>query len=363
VLTLDEAAAFLRLPPAVVAELVRKNELPGRHVAGQWRFHRAALVDWLQGDRIAGSSAPAPVPASAPASAMVDGLAQVRGRGLAAAGEPGAPVQAAATLPEPVGEKPQARRAEEIALRDQGVLLPAGRATVEAGLSYARAERQNFGLLRVEQNTAAANLAFRYGIRDELQVSLRLPATYRRLTTDVAAALGTSERSNESYAGDLTASLLGVVARERSGRPNVIVSVDAVLPTGPGDRGLGAGVVLSKSFDPVVLFAGASYLHGFGVSDADPRRVLARRNAGFNFGYAYALNDSVALSGAFSGTYRTTPRGVGSERFGPSRESYQLQFGATMQIGPGLFLEPTVGVGVGGSAPDLTLSVNLPYTF
>jgi hypothetical protein len=143
----------------------------------------------------------------------------------------------------------------------------------------------------------------------------------------------------------------------------VILSGDVVLPTGPGDRGLGAGVVLSKSFDPVVLFGGASYIHGFHVGGPDLRRVLGEQNFGFNFGYVYAVNDSVALSGTFVGTYKTNPRGVPSGGLVPSRETYQLLLGATMQLGRGLFIEPTVGIGVGGSAPDVTLSVNLPYTF
>jgi hypothetical protein len=153
-----------------------------------------------------------------------------------------------------------------------------------------------------------------------------------------------------------------VVSHERVGRPNVIVSGDLVVPTGPGDRGVGAGMILSKSFDPVVLFAGASYMHGFHVDESDRRRVLARHNVGFNFGYAYAVNDSVALSGAFVGTYRTMSRGLAGG-LPPSREAYQLQFGATMQIGRGLFVEPAVAIGVGGTAPDLTLMLNMPYTF
>jgi hypothetical protein len=344
VLTLDEAAHFLRLKPQVVAELARSHSLAGRHVDGQWRFLRAALIEWLKGDRFAGIARPAPVTAAQ--------LQDIRGGG------------AVAQAPGSIGEKPNAPSAEETALRDQGVLLlPAGGTTVEMGVSYARAERENLGLLRVEQSTAAANLALRYGLRDDLQVSLRLPATYRRLSTKVTAALGDSVRTSDTYLGDLSASLLGVFSRERTDRPNVILSADVMLPTGPGDRGLGAGIVVSKSFDPIVLFGGVSYLRGWKVDDADPRRLLARNNFGFNFGYAYALNDSVALSGVFSGTYKTHPGGPRATGIAPSRESYQLQFGATMQIGRGLFVEPMVGVGVGGSAPDVTLLLNLPYTF
>lgn len=358
VLTLDEAARFLRVEPQVLAELAASASVPARSVHGQWRFLRAALADWLRGERFAAAGGSQALPASK--------LQEIRG-----AGQPGAvvaqvqaqPAGAAASAPAAVGEKPNTRTAEETALRDQGVLMPAGRASVEAGVSYARAERQNFGLLRVVQNTATANVAARYGLRNDLQVTARLPATYRRISTDVVPALGQSASTSDTYAGDLSTTLAAVVAHEGVGRPNVVVSGDVVLPTGPGDRGLGAGVVLSKSFDPVVLFGGASYMHGFHVDGVDPRRNLGEHNVGFNFGYVYALNDSVALSGAFLGTYRTYPRGVGANGLTPSRESYQLQLGATLSVGRGVFVEPSVSVGVGGSSPDVTLSLTVPYNF
>ncbi len=49
VLTLDEAAELLRTDAAVVRELAEAGELPGRRVAGDWRFARAAVLAWLGG--------------------------------------------------------------------------------------------------------------------------------------------------------------------------------------------------------------------------------------------------------------------------------------------------------------------------
>lgn len=48
VLTLDEAASFLRVSPEAVMRLVVQQALPGRPIDGEWRFLRAALVDWLR---------------------------------------------------------------------------------------------------------------------------------------------------------------------------------------------------------------------------------------------------------------------------------------------------------------------------
>jgi hypothetical protein len=53
VLTLAEAAAWLRLDESVVERLARGGELPGRCAEGAWRFLRAALADWLAGSDFA----------------------------------------------------------------------------------------------------------------------------------------------------------------------------------------------------------------------------------------------------------------------------------------------------------------------
>jgi len=49
VLTLDEVTALLRISAAAVHEQVAEHGLPGRSIAGEWRFSRAAVMDWLGG--------------------------------------------------------------------------------------------------------------------------------------------------------------------------------------------------------------------------------------------------------------------------------------------------------------------------
>jgi excisionase family DNA binding protein len=47
VLTLAEAAAYLRLPEREVVGLVHSQGLPGRLVGGEWRFLKTAIQQWL----------------------------------------------------------------------------------------------------------------------------------------------------------------------------------------------------------------------------------------------------------------------------------------------------------------------------
>jgi excisionase family DNA binding protein len=48
VLTLAEAAAYLRLSEADVLRLVNEQGLPVRRLGQEWRFLKAAIQDWLR---------------------------------------------------------------------------------------------------------------------------------------------------------------------------------------------------------------------------------------------------------------------------------------------------------------------------
>jgi excisionase family DNA binding protein len=48
VLTLAEAAAYLRLPEADVMRLVDEQGLSARQLGTEWRFLKAAIQDWLR---------------------------------------------------------------------------------------------------------------------------------------------------------------------------------------------------------------------------------------------------------------------------------------------------------------------------
>ena len=47
VLTLEQAAELLQVPPEAAAELADAGELPGRKIGDDWRFSRRAVLAWL----------------------------------------------------------------------------------------------------------------------------------------------------------------------------------------------------------------------------------------------------------------------------------------------------------------------------
>lgn len=354
VFTLDEAAQFLRVAPAEVERSALDGALPGRRIGQEWRFSKIALIQWLNQDRPLRIAAATPGPSGAAAAGAAPlrrtELAQIAGRGAAA----GAP---AAAPPQAVGERPAARTAEEVALRDSALLLRKGQSALEFGLSYARAEKTFLPTLRTEQSTATASLSIRHGLRDNLQLSASLP--YRTQRTTLYAPDRLSTHSNQL--GDAALGLLGVAWRENSGRPALIWSLSAIAPTGPGDAGIGAGASLTRSLDPVVLFASMNYLHGIRTDINDPDRNLAKHNLAYNAGFAFAANDSVAFAAQLIGSRRNYGRN--DSGIWLPREQHQLQLGLTYLLSPGLYVEPTVAFGLGSSTPDVTLGINIPYNF
>ena len=50
VLMLYEAADLLRIAPDELERLAQRNEVPARRIGNRWRFNRAALLAWVNGD-------------------------------------------------------------------------------------------------------------------------------------------------------------------------------------------------------------------------------------------------------------------------------------------------------------------------
>jgi excisionase family DNA binding protein len=48
VLTLAEAAAYLRVTEAELSMIAGSQGLPGQRIGSEWRFSRAAIQDWLR---------------------------------------------------------------------------------------------------------------------------------------------------------------------------------------------------------------------------------------------------------------------------------------------------------------------------
>lgn len=49
VMTVEDIAAYLRIPKSSVYKLARAGQIPGLKVGRHWRFHRETIENWLAG--------------------------------------------------------------------------------------------------------------------------------------------------------------------------------------------------------------------------------------------------------------------------------------------------------------------------
>lgn len=52
VLTIEEAAKYLRIPLSSLYKLAQEGNIPCQKVGRHWRFHQATLKEWLAGNNL-----------------------------------------------------------------------------------------------------------------------------------------------------------------------------------------------------------------------------------------------------------------------------------------------------------------------
>jgi hypothetical protein len=267
----------------------------------------------------------------------------------------------------PIGEAPEERDADDIFLRGQRVLLGTGDVVLDVGQFYSRSDTLQLALAESvlqlatqEVSVLTTVLVGRVGIWDETE--LYAGGSFHHLETRVVGVAGDLALDGRNLAGDVVAGVRRTLLRESAGRPDIIASLDAVIPT-DDDRGyaLGGGVSLVKSIDPVVLFASASYGHGFRRTLPDGSRLTPRNSAAVSLGYGLALNDTVAISTAASGVFTRTS--VFEDRPAGQTETFSLRFALTSALARGLYIEPSVTVGLSGPGQSFAMGVTMPLAF
>ncbi len=371
VMTLNEAAKFLKFNPTELEKLAQDKAIPARHIGTQWRFSHALLLEWLKGDDSQNAKQ------QAKSDLNSENLANQDKKITSAQNEkstqkiseltsnkPSDKKTSENKSTQPIGENSNQKTSEDVFLRDQGVLLKRNQVTVETDLYYSKFEQGGlFGLNSTD--TFTSNYSVRYGLWDDLQFSASIPL-YHRMNS--VATLQSPEKTTDTLWGDAAFTLRQVILKENVGYPTVIFSLEGHIPTSHNNYAIGGGVSLTKSIDPAVLFANFRYLHSFSEKNTNATSEINSDTTLYSqidnifdgtVGIAYALNDTLTLSTAISG--RVTHFANSST---PSVEKYDLQLGLTSLITDNLFIEPTVSFGLNdASSKNVSFGINIPYTF
>lgn len=353
VLTLLEAAALLQVDTEELQQLAERAEIPSRRVGTHWRFNCESLLMWLNGDWTEIQAFGSTVPTAAGLPVSPDELARV-----IAAGPAG-------TEATPIGEAPQERTAEDILLRDQRVLLDGGQVVLDFGQFYT--ERNGLSLASVdasavlasvEQETFLSLLQARFGLNRDSE--LFVGTTYFRQDT---GAFFDNEKIASSRTSDFGSVNLGwrrTLKREGPGRPGIIGTLSASIPTGDTSSAISGSLAFVKSIDPAVLFASVNYTHTFSQDFANIALLEPEDRVDVGIGYALALNDTLAISLSLSGNFTAATQFANSSL--RQQDSYGLRFGLTSWLASGVYIEPSVTFNIGGPYDGLIFGLTVPYT-
>lgn len=318
---------------------------------------------------------------------------------------PSRPVGTAPPASEPAA--PQVRAIPELG----GVLTPRGKLILEPALQFSNSqinrltfigveilEAFQIGLLEavdVDRDFFSASLTGRYGLTDRLELEAKLPYLYRkdrRVATipdvdgeafsrtldgdgigDLELALhyqlGWRWPANMYYVGNLrykSVSGRGPFEVDRNAE-----GIETELATGSGFHAVEPSLTLLYPSDPAVFFANLGYL--WNIED-DVDKTFAQQTIGkvdpgdairLSFGMGYAVNPRASFTLGYKHDFiQETDTEINGVRLSTS----SLDVGA-MLLGYGFQLTDQAAVnlnlelGVTADAPDVVMTLRLPYTF
>jgi len=298
--------------------------------------------------------------------------------------------------------------------------------TLQFGFSYSHYDRKELvldGFLaldaiflgsvsvdNVESDILTFNLGARYNLTDRLQVGISAPFITRQTVYTKDPQAGTPDPAvdatvNEHFElGDVELSanyklypeslnwpdtVWSVRVRAPTGRDpygikqvertvdSTILLFPETLPTGSGLWSASTGLSFVKTTDPAILFANVEYTHHFEESFDDissvpgvtqPGEVRLGDAFGYGVGVAFAINDRMSMSFSYSQRIQQTSEtriqgGSWAEVTHSDANAATFNTGVTYALGEKWAMSTSLGIGLTPDAPDLSLSVNFPYSF
>lgn len=307
-----------------------------------------------------------------------------------------------------------------------GVLTPRGTLVIEPSFQYSHSTTSRVALVgytfvpavhvgiidirAVDRDAYVWSLAARYGLTNRLELEVKVPYVYqtdKSLTRSYISSglvdeafdseghgigdvefglryqinsptygpffIGSLRVKSDTGTGPFDVSYKSRLVKDNEDpNPDQYSSYPLEQPTGSGFWALQFGLSAIYPTDPVVLFGGVSYLWNIerNVDDTDGGKDLGIESydpgdaIGFNFGMGIALNEAVSFSlgydhsiiGKDSQNGATLPNAT-------TTHVGTLLFGYSLKLGEKTTANLSLGVGVTEAAPDVQLTLRVPFSF
>jgi hypothetical protein len=341
---------------------------------------------------------PAPPPSSAPS----DAVKTEQGKQQVVQSKEAVPTQAVGRPPAKPNISQQYKEIEAI-FSQQGVLTPKGTLVFEPSMQYSFSSANRvvlngytiipaitIGLIdvrNVNHNTYTPAVTTRYGLTNRLELQLYVPYVFR----DDSAAVSSLNvddsqarvfNADASHLGDVQFGLRyqfnmpagggpifigGLQAKSDTGKDPFHVSTDASgyateLPTGTGFWSIQPSLTAIMPSDPVVFFGSASYIYNFERSyhgtKWDPGNTI-----GFNLGMGFSMNENMSFSLGYGHSIIDKTRANGHVLSNSQTTTLgSLLFGASYKLSDRVNLNFSVEAGLTEDAPDVQLTLRVPFS-
>lgn len=331
VMTIDEAAIWLRVPTGELEVLAIRGDLPARLVGDKdWRLSRHALNEWLARRTADERKNVVPTTGSPESSSSSEPML---GRTAASSTN--------------VVRRTSTPTADETAMRDVSVVGKAGSYSLGLDLDYAYGDAGSRGFstlgARAESDTTSSTLSARYMLNDRTQFFANLPYQNRRFKIEDPVS-GEVERTSQRGLQLFGIGARRVLTSEAEGVPQVVVGFEALIPLAAEARkSLALELSASKSIDPVSVYSSLRIERILGRYDG-----LSGNRLALGLGYVYALNDNLAASTSLNMRVEDAEDNLGSGW--RQTKSFDLKLGLSVNLAKsGLYLEPHVAFGLNQS--------------
>lgn len=315
--------------------------------------------------------------------------APARPAAASAAAPAPAPIAPVAT-PAPPPTEPASRlrdpREEEIpqeafVFRDQAVTLRPGKAELSLDLGYLRDRRTVSS-----DRSGSAVLTGRVGLLDGVEASVTVPFFIATRSFEFSPTFVTDRETRAM--GDVTAQVNIRGWGEREYRPGAVFTAALVTPTGPSpfvnpEQGitsqqvpvditqfistraawaLRGGVQMFKTVDPLVIFGGIAYEYAFPVEQSGITFRPGWRIS-YNAGVSFALSDRSTLGFTFIGNYTAALQANSIQYRATASEAAVFRLSLVQRLAQGLWIEPSLGMGLVSESPNVQVGLGLRYRF
>ncbi len=328
--------------------------------------------------------------------------------------------QSETTGQKPVGKSPPQTESQRPTVQSianiGGVLTPKGKMVLEPSLQFSHSQVNRLTFLGVEiletfligileaqdanRDLVSPALTLRYGLTPRLEIEGKLPYIWRKdklnvTLTDVQGEPQVASDQDGSGIGDVELAVHYQMNAGLNGWPVFIanlryksttgegpfdVSMDSMgrqteLATGSGFHGIEPSITLLKQSDPAVFFANVGYLVNlkddvnktFLVEGSDPQNV-GEVDPGdafrLSFGMAYSINQKASFSLGYKHDFiQKTDTEINNITLSSSSlDIGSMLMGFSYQVNPNMNASINLELGVTADAPDVTVTMRLPYS-